>query len=85
MGVTTKQLLEKLEKLPPQRLAEVSDFVDFLRSREEKSRGAATQRLVEAMAKLDALDLPPMGTDEVQAEIEAARSAHGAGSDADRR
>jgi hypothetical protein len=76
MGVTTKQLLEKLEKLPPQRLAEVSDFV---------SRGAATQRLVEAMAKLDALDLPPMGTDEVQAEIEAARSARGAGSDADRR
>ncbi len=28
-------LLEKLKQLPPQRLAEVEDFVDFLRSRED--------------------------------------------------
>lgn len=27
-------LIEKLKSLPPQRLAEVEDFVDFLRSRE---------------------------------------------------
>ena len=38
-------ILEKLKTLPPQRLAEVEDFVDFLRSREED------RRLVQAAAK----------------------------------
>jgi hypothetical protein len=28
------QLISKLKELPPQRLAEVEDFVDFLRTRE---------------------------------------------------
>ena len=28
-------LIEKIERLPPQRLAEVEDFVDFLRARED--------------------------------------------------
>ena len=31
----TNSLLAKLKVLPPQRLAEVEDFVDFLRSRDE--------------------------------------------------
>lgn len=31
----TRSLLEKLKSLPPQRQAEVEDFVDFLRSRDE--------------------------------------------------
>jgi len=31
----TRGLLEKLKSLPPQRQAEVEDFVDFLRSRDE--------------------------------------------------
>ena len=31
-------LVEKLKGLPPQRLAEVEDFVDFLRSREDERR-----------------------------------------------
>ena len=31
----TNSLLAKLKALPPQRLAEVEDFVDFLRSRDE--------------------------------------------------
>jgi hypothetical protein len=29
-------LLAKLQQLPPQRLAEVEDFIDFLRGREEE-------------------------------------------------
>jgi len=29
-----RALIEKLKELPPQRLAEVEDFVDFLRDRE---------------------------------------------------
>ncbi len=38
-------LFEKNKQLPPQRLAEVEDFVDFLRERE------AEQRLTHAAAK----------------------------------
>lgn len=36
------RLLERLKKLPPARVAEVVDFVEFLASREE--RAAAAQR-----------------------------------------
>jgi len=39
-------LIEKLKGLPPQRRAEVEDFVDFLRSREEE------QRLTHAAAQI---------------------------------
>ncbi len=31
-----RQLLEKIEDLPPERVAEVEDFVDFLKSRERE-------------------------------------------------
>lgn len=31
-------LIEKLKSLPPQRRAEVEDFVDFLKSREDEQR-----------------------------------------------
>jgi hypothetical protein len=31
-------LIEKIRQLPPQRMAEVEDFVDFLRAREDESR-----------------------------------------------
>ena len=30
-----KKLLEKIRRLPPHRVAEVEDFIDFLRSRED--------------------------------------------------
>ena len=39
-------LLQKIRTLPPQRVAEIEDFVDFLHQRE------ADQRLVDAAAKL---------------------------------
>lgn len=39
-------LIEKLRSLPPQRLAEVEDFVDFLQRRDEE------QHLVRAAAAL---------------------------------
>lgn len=39
-------LIEKIRQLPPQRLAEVEDFVDFLRTRED------AQRLTQAAAKV---------------------------------
>jgi hypothetical protein len=40
-----QSLIDKLNALPPQRQAEVEDFVDFLRSRE------SDQRLVSAAAR----------------------------------
>lgn len=38
MSATEQALIEKIRLLPPQRLAEVEDFVDFLRSREDELR-----------------------------------------------
>jgi len=84
MSANPDVLFKKLQELPPQRLAEVEDFVDFLKARDDKTRSEASRRLGEAMAKLDALNLPPMTAEDVQAEIKAARGARRA-SNADRR
>ena len=80
MTAIESQLMERLKKLPPSRVAEVFDFVEFLASREE--RAAAAQRLTEGMARLDALNLPPVSEDEVEAEVQAARLARRAQHDA---
>lgn len=45
MNTAEQALIEKIKQLPPQRMAEVEDFVDFLRSREDG------QRLTHAAAK----------------------------------
>ena len=36
MLANTKALIEKIEELPPERIAEIEDFVDFIRSREQE-------------------------------------------------
>ncbi len=41
----TEVLVEKIKQLPPQKIAEVEDFVDFLAQREE-------QKLVQSAMKL---------------------------------
>ncbi|MBE7421477.1 MAG: DUF2281 domain-containing protein [Zoogloeaceae bacterium] len=74
--MSAQALIEKIRQLPPQRLAEVEDFVDFLRTREE--RAAAGARLGESLAKLDALNLPPLSDEEIAAEIQAAREQRAA-------
>jgi Protein of unknown function (DUF2281) len=71
MAAIEQALIEKLQQLPPQRLAEVRDFVEFLAARE--ARAAAGERLGQTLAKLDALALPPLSDDEIEAEIQAAR------------
>ncbi|MCC6441660.1 MAG: DUF2281 domain-containing protein [Rhodanobacteraceae bacterium] len=38
MDAPDQVLLKKIKQLPPQRLAEVEDFVDFLHAREEEHR-----------------------------------------------
>ncbi|HVF51527.1 MAG TPA: hypothetical protein VNA19_15675 [Pyrinomonadaceae bacterium] len=40
-----EELIEKIRNLPPERIVEVEDFVDFISQRDE-------QRLVQAAAKL---------------------------------
>lgn len=74
------QLIERLKKLPPSRVAEVVDFVEFLSQREE--RAAAAQRLTQGLNRLDALNLPPVPEEEVEAEIQAARQARRSRQDA---
>ena len=80
MTAIEAQLIERLKKLPPNRVAEVVDFVEFLASREE--RAAAAQRLTEGLARLDALKLPAITEDEVEAEVQAARRNRRAQQDA---
>ena len=38
MTATEQVLIEKIKQLAPQRLAEVEDFVDFLRARDDEAR-----------------------------------------------
>lgn len=71
MNAIAPTLIQKLQELPPQRLAEVEDFVEFLEAREMRS--AAGTRLGAALAKLDALNLPALSDEEIDAEIQAVR------------
>lgn len=71
MAAIQSSLLRKLERLSPTRLAEVEDFVEFLAVRE--ARDDAATRLGQSLAKLDALNLPPITDEEIEAEIQAAR------------
>ena len=45
MDAPDQVLFDKIKQLPPQRMAEVEDFVDFLRAREDE------HRLTQAAAK----------------------------------
>jgi hypothetical protein len=73
MTAIETRLLERLKQLPPGRVAEVVDFVEFLAARER--RAAASARLGDAMAKFDALSLTPLSEDEIEQEIQASRQA----------
>lgn len=77
MSTSEQVLIEKIRQLPPQRLAEVVDFVEFLAARE--ARAGAGDRSGDALAKLDALNLPPISADEIATETAVARptAAHG--------
>jgi hypothetical protein len=71
MNAIAPALIQKLQQLPQQRLAEVEDFVEFLAARE--SRSVAGARLGESFAKLDKLNLPTLSDEEIDTEIQAAR------------
>ena len=76
MATIEPTLIQKLEKLPAQRLAEVADFVEFLAAREARAEAGA--RLGESLSKLDTLNLPPLSDEEIEAEIQAARQERAA-------
>ena len=66
-------LIEKIEALPPERIAEVEDFVDFIAAKER--RLAALDRLLAIAPALEAAGVPPMTEDEIRAEVAAVRAA----------
>ena len=72
MSAAPQVLIEKLEQLPAQQLAEVEDFVDFLANKSRRS--AAWERLLAIAPALEAAGIPPMSMDEINAEIKAARA-----------
>ena len=71
MTALESRLMQGLKVLPPERVAEVVDFVEFLAS--PVQRDAAAKRLTDALGRLDALGLPPISDEEIEAELQAAR------------
>ena len=71
MTAIETRLIERLKQLPPMRVAEVADFVEFLAARESRARAAAG--LGQAMTKLHALQLSAMTEEEIDAEVQAVR------------
>lgn len=69
--ISTQGLMQKIQSLPAERVAEVVDFVEFLAARVQ--RAAAAQRLTDTMTRLDALNLPALSEDEIESEVQAAR------------
>ncbi len=64
-------LLAKLRSLPPQRQAEVEDFVEFLATKE---RTCALDRLLKLAPALEAAGAEPMSEEEIVAEVKAVRA-----------
>ncbi len=71
-------LIEKIQALPPDRLSEVEDFVDFISAKTR--RLAALDRLLAFAPALEAAGVPPMTEDEIQAEVDAVRAERRRGS-----
>lgn len=71
MSAAETKLLEKLKQLPPEKLLEVEDFVDFLASKSR--RDAAFDRLLAIAPALEAAGVKPMSEEEVAALVEEMR------------
>jgi hypothetical protein len=70
MNAKTHTLIEKLQRLSPDRQAQVADFVDFLEARHLQDRSEAARRLREAFMQLDAIDEIRLSDEEIQAELD---------------
>jgi len=65
-------LIKKIQALPPERLSEVEDFVDFLSAKSR--RRAALDRFLAIAPALELAGAPAMTEDEIQAEVDAVRA-----------
>jgi len=77
----SQALIDKTQVLPPERLGEVEDFVDFLNAKSR--RLAALDRLLAVAPALEAAGAPAIIEDEIQAEVDALRARQAAGKVAD--
>lgn len=80
-----KALLEKIEALTPEQVAEVENFLEFVAAKARKR--AAMDRLLEIAPALEAAGAPPMTEEEIMDEVRAVRAerkARFAGGDAGR-
>jgi hypothetical protein len=75
-------LIEKLHALPPDRLGEVEDFVDFIAAKSR--RLVALDRLLALVPALEAAGAPQMTDDDVAAEVAAGRAERRARGDTQR-
>ena len=69
---THQALLEKIQALPPERLGEVEDFVDFLSAKSR--RLAALDRLLAIAPALEQAGAPALTEEAIQAEVDAVRA-----------
>lgn len=65
-----RTLIDKLDQLPPERVAEVEDFVDFLAS---KTRDRAFGDFLAVAEQVAQAGVPPMTAEDIEAEIKAYR------------
>lgn len=72
MSANPDTLYEKLKALPPQRRAEVEDFVDFIARKE--IRTASLDRLLAIAPALEAAGVPQMTEAEIAVEIKSCRA-----------
>jgi urease accessory protein UreF len=66
-------LIEKIQALPAERIAEVEDFVDFLSRKMQ--RQAAIERLLSVAPALEAAGVAPPTEAEIEREVQAVRQA----------
>lgn len=69
-----RKLAGKLDQLPPEQVAEVEDFVEFLVS---KARDRAFDDFLSTAGKVAESDVPIMSAEEIEAEIKAYRDERG--------
>ncbi len=70
--ITAEVLLAKLKTLPPERLGQIADFVDFLTTQEQRRQ--AGEELRAMWARMPQEDLTEAIEQEIVAEVRAVRA-----------
>lgn len=69
-SIKIDDVLETLQSLPPERLAEVKDFVEFLVAKEREN---AFADFLSVAPRVEQAGVPAMSNEEIEAEIKAYR------------